>query len=51
MGKPRAASTVDNASGTVMIPGFNGKTITAAVEDTVHIVVDDDIATATVQSI
>lgn len=47
----RAVLSTDVTAGSVTVPDSNGKNITAAVEDTRHAIVDDDLAASVVESI
>lgn len=47
----RSVISNDTSARTVTVPDSNGKTISAAVEDTRHAIVDDDFAATVIESI
>lgn len=48
---PRTVLSTDRSSGTITVPGSNGKHITAAVEDTSHAITDDNLAASVIETI
>lgn len=48
---PQVVQIIDRSAGTVSVPGMNGHTIVAAIEDFISAILDDDLATSIVELI